>query len=96
MRERERERERGDDYRRGSREVSVGRPSSHRDRSRESHRSYRSHRDRDEMPPIRPMNRESRDIAEERRENDRRREMHFADVRPRVSLCSIVLIVVAV
>ncbi|OXB36692.1 hypothetical protein LQV05_005323 [Cryptococcus neoformans] len=80
LRERGREREREDDYRRGSREMSVGRPLSHRDRSRESHRSYRSHRDRDEMPPIRPMSREPRDMAEERRENDRRREMHFADL----------------
>ncbi|KAL0249815.1 hypothetical protein I308_103117 [Cryptococcus tetragattii IND107] len=66
--------------RRGIGEGGSVKPSSHRDRSRESHRSYRSHRDRDEMPPIRPMNRESRDIAEERRENDRRREMHFADL----------------
>ncbi|WVQ74830.1 hypothetical protein IAR50_004437 [Cryptococcus sp. DSM 104548] len=65
--EREREEREGrgrDDLRRGSREMSVGRPSSLRDRSRESHRSYKSHRD--DRPPV--------DDVRDRRGYDDRRE----------------------
>ncbi|KAK8854850.1 hypothetical protein IAR55_003589 [Kwoniella newhampshirensis] len=91
-RERElRDRERGDrdydDRRRGSRDISVGHHSTHRDRSRESHRSHRS-RDVD-VPAIKEMTREEkeaerekrdREMAEERREAARRREQHFAEM----------------
>nr|XP_031860029.1 uncharacterized protein CI109_004637 [Kwoniella shandongensis]KAA5527101.1 hypothetical protein CI109_004637 [Kwoniella shandongensis] len=91
-REREmRDRERGgrdyDDRRRGSRDISVGHHSTHRDRSRESHRSHRS-RDVD-IPAIKEMTREEkeaererrdREMAEERREAARRREERFAEM----------------